>query len=267
MTSAPMRKGRLSDSARAALVGRYQAGETTPAIAKTLGVSRSTIIWTLKQYGISRRRRGSGRNYRRYLLNESAFDAVTPETSYWVGLLMADGCVYAERYGYRIYLTLHQRDTAHLEAYKRFLGTDAPIAIGKDRCARVSVSSRRIAERLISFGVVPAKSYVAEARGLENDRDFWRGVIDGDAHIRVRDDGYPVVYLVGSRPLMTQFHAFVKSVVPETAVQVKPHRSIARLVMSGSPARLVVDALYRDSSPSLPRKRVVAERIMKCGSV
>jgi hypothetical protein len=34
-----------------------------------------------------------------YTLNEKAFDQLTDEAAYWVGFLLADGCIYRDRSG------------------------------------------------------------------------------------------------------------------------------------------------------------------------
>ena len=44
----------------------------------------------------------------------------------------------------------------------------------------IRFTSKRLAGKLIAFGVTHRKSLTAKVIGLEDDKHFWRGVLDGD---------------------------------------------------------------------------------------
>lgn len=158
---------------------------------------------------------------KKYSLLDSIFDTVSEESAYWMGMLMADGWIFKEKTGNpRIAITLAEKDYAHLVKFSRFLKSTYPIL--RKTVKRhgkivyqysIRFSSKRIAEKLIGYGVVPRKSFIAKVIGLENSehlKHFWRGVFDGDGYLKNKDgkDGDRMV-LTGSNDLLIQFEDFI----------------------------------------------------------
>jgi hypothetical protein len=219
-------------------------------------------------------------------LNESIFDNPGPEARYWIGFLMADGNVSDKpKWGNRnITLGLSVRDLAHVEKFKEFVGSSNKIgirpattsvvngrAVKSGPSAHFRFSSKRIAEHLIAFGVVPRKSPIAKVIGLEFDRDFWRGVIDGDGCVTwqtLRRHNYvmPHITLCGSRALMDQFSTFIHSIIPDCKAVVRQAKKTGPVCFcrtSGMPAALIIKHLYEDAVEALDRKAATAAKIIQ----
>src|SRR6266487_6683426 len=119
-----------------------------------------------------------------HTMDESVFDAITEQSAYWIGNLMADGSIYTGKTGNpRIALTLAEGDHQHLVKFIKFLNCSNDISPKKSRingktCNQFTLrfTSKRLARKLIAFGVTHRKSLTAKVIGLEDDKHFWRGV-------------------------------------------------------------------------------------------
>ena len=116
--------------------------------------------------------------------------------------------------------------------------------------------------------VIEASDGTAKISGLENNRHFWRGVIDGDGcmSVSVRGNHHRLMLsLTGSHPLLEQFRAFVRSVISDCNATVRPSRSVYCYTIGCRQARLMVRALYEGCKIALDRKLAIAERVMAHG--
>jgi len=249
-------KHQISDGEIAA---RYQAGESTVALAAALGCSSGLVGRRLERGGVARRAGGT-----RYTVNGSAFDTVTQESAYWVGFMMADGDVHYPKAGNSPSLgaTVQTADRAHLELFREFLSYTGKVYHGRGK-SRLQVCSRDLVEALSKFGVLPRKSLTAKAIGLENDRHFWRGVVDGDGHVSAGRRGRPcrLICLAGSRNLLEQFADFVRAVAGGERPKLYPHSNIFQLYLYGDRASRVAEVLYDGCSVALARKLAQAEKM------
>jgi hypothetical protein len=119
----------------------------------------------------------------------------------------------------------------------------------------IKISSKIIAERLSTFGVVPNKSLTAKVIGLEKNRHFWRGVIVGDGYLQCRNgQNTDRIVLVGSYNLVVQFKAFVETAIPSSVIKIRPHGRIYSAYILASGARAAAKLLYEGSSIFLERK-------------
>jgi hypothetical protein len=162
-----------------------------------------------------------------HTIDESIFDIITEPSAYWAGNLMADGNIYTGKTGNpRISLTIAARDHEHLVKFRTFLICSNPILMKISKVKgkiwkqyTLRFSSKRIAENLIGFGVTARKSLTAKVIGLQDNKHFWRGVVDGDGYIKNRDgnDGDRVV-VSGSHDLMYQFMTFIENNIPNASL-------------------------------------------------
>lgn len=267
-------KGRyiISPELRAEALARYVAGDRPKNIAIALGINDWNVSVIVRRAKVSRCKvaaqqlilsRGEWIGNRKYTVDDAAFSIVTPDSAYWCGFLIADGCVV----GNKVRLKLAIKDVAHLEKFRFFLKTDAPITVSpppdkphrvmgrfvnSTASAFVTAASEQIVRDLNGFGVTPRKTYTAKVFNLDMNRDFWRGVIDGDGTIIISRD-HPYIGLVGSEPLTTQFLAFCKTIV-RTNVSVRPGKNIYKVLLSGTMAYGVIRELYGNAKTALDRK-------------
>jgi hypothetical protein len=179
-----------------------------------------------------------------------------------------------------IALSLSEKDAAHVDAFRSFMGSNhAIVRVHRHEydgyvsraAARFAFKSARVCEDLARLGVCPRKTFNAACSPeLEDNADFWRGVIDGDGTIdlprRLPRTNGAVVRLVGSRELLSQFAAFVRSISPAWRGTVRPHKSIWCVVVTGMATLPVLASLYGTEAIALPRKRDRAVNILRAGT-
>lgn len=243
------------------IVEGYQQGLSTQALAKMHGVSKSTTWRIVKRHGVAR---PAGRA-RVYSLNESAFDVVTEASAYWVGFLMADGCVTWQNNTAHVTLDASETDADHVLKFKEFLNYGGPVFVSIDRRGRhksvkpmhrLTVTSRRLASALETFGVCPRKTYTAKVRGLEGDRNFWRGVVDGDGCVSLINNGdrkTPFVGITCSVAICSQMSRWAEAVCGKRP-SVFTDGNVAQCRINGKYAVSVLRELYGNSTVHLQRK-------------
>lgn len=242
------------------MISSYLKGETITTLALKYEVSVQAIHRILRHRKIARR---STRDTQinRLPLNESAFDTITEESAYWIGFLMADGNVMEIGNSYRLSLCLHTQDLSHLERFKSFLGSGHKIHKFATKAASLSVNSRRLCDAIARYGITPRKTFTAHVIGLENNRHFWRGVIDGDGCLYIPKNRYnsPVIHLVGSCQLVNQFRDFALTSIPQSKSKVFPVGNIYKVSLSGIP---LIESLYGDCTIALQRKLDKANSVL-----
>jgi hypothetical protein len=217
------------------------------------------------------------------ILHEDAFATVTEESAYWVGFLMADGSVSpphnnAPNGAPHLSLSIAEIDAAHMEKFRAFLGCENPVyrrppgRRSKQWTLTLHLSSFRIVTDLAAFGIHPRKTYGASVVGLEGNRHFWRGIVDGDGSLGLyrRSDGRhhgmrPSLGIVGPPALIEQFRAFVSTIIPGCGYRPRHHALspyVHVLDLKDRTAKEVVHVLYGNSTVSLDRKAGMAERIL-----
>jgi hypothetical protein len=121
-------------------------------------------------------------------VNEVFFKEIdTEEKAYWLGYIMADGCVHVGD-GYRFSMT--SIDKKHLELFVKTVAyTGEAVRVKSDNknpIYTVNISNKRFVCSLIRQGVIPRKTFLLTyPHGIKKDleRHFVRGYLDGDGYI------------------------------------------------------------------------------------
>lgn len=227
-----------------------------------------------RELGVAR-----GTAARKYALNARAFLERSSEMAYWLGFIMADGCLTEGSPGKprsaAVQVTLAVTDRGHLEKLNRFLQSDTAIRYvnshgsyaGGKGAVSVAYRGREFCESLRALGVVPRKSGKESVPpGFEDDPDFWRGMIDGDGWVghSQREGCAPQAFigLCGSKDVCEAFAAFVGRRTASRPPTVSPDKSIWRVCQGGRKGADIVRILYAGACCALDRKAIVAEHIL-----
>lgn len=201
---------------------------------------------------------------------------------YWLGFILADGCIYEPGGGRQDQLCVTSKDREHLEKLRKWVGTGTINEHVEGGRWLFRASSDGLCSWLRSFGVFPRKTgrEVVDSRVKENV-DFWRGVVDGDGWVvnRIKKQTYEtkdgerkcefksaVLGLCGSFEVCEAFRNFMGWDAPVK----KGHDNCHRIVVEAKKAREGIRRLYEDAEVSLDRKKDIAMSILgmevSCGN-
>lgn len=132
-------------------------------------------------------------NRRKYKFDQGKFQNIdTEEKSYWLGYLMADGCVAKNMNT----VSICSKDKITIEKFRSFIGdTNIPILPSKN-CAGlqnqsvIKINSRKMCFDLTKHGCTPQKAYRIYIPNINKDllNHFLRGYFDGDGCFYIRKD-------------------------------------------------------------------------------
>lgn len=215
---------------------------------------------------------------RKCQLNERAFSTpLSPDAKYWVGVLLADGNVSIKKGIPIVALHLHEIDKDHIGKFRTFVKSTHKISryINK-KTGRVyysiSFSCKLMADDIAKYGIVPKKWFIAKVKGgMEDDRDLWRGVIDGDGTLGIYQKktangmirSIPYISLTGNLYICHQFKAFLEQRTGLPMPEIIPYRNSYQFSVSDHRAVRAIKLLYENCSVALDRKLEIAKRIMK----
>lgn len=264
------------------LVHEYQTlGMASYALGKQYGVCAKTIRNTLNKHGLKTRGRV------RYKTDEAYFVTIDTEAkAYFLGLMMADGCVNQKRGKdwWRISIGLNEEDGYILEAFARELKYDGKVQY-IDRSGetsfkdyrntknhrRLQVSSTKLCQDLIRHGCIANKTYCLKwlKPGVVPEHlmhHFVRGFMDGDGWVTIgkgkktSSHGTMTIGFCGTQAFMTGLRDYLTKKLgfnPRMVRKVGP--ALYKVWFGGNRvARRLVDWLYQDATIYLTRKRQVS---------
>lgn len=197
--------------------------------------------------------------------NRNIFDNIdTPEKAYWLGMIMADGCVKST--GYVFSLDLGGKDREHILSFIKFInGEEDQLYITihpqtGNELAHIQLSSKYFCDRLIELGIKPRKS--GKETFIETDftRDFIRGLIDGDGIIRT---DLTEIGLVGSYELLSKVQQIFLNELDIKPNSIMEHGVIYKISYRSKKAIYKISKyLYENNTISLPRKQKLVNQII-----
>ena len=167
-------------------------------IGKKYGVSDDTIEYWRKKFTIPKEPYLS--ISRKHFFNERYFEKIdTEEKAYWLGFLMADGCVCTSAKNSNINnvrITLQIIDKEHIELFNKAIESDYPIKEKilydkrgfSSQSASIKINSRQMCIDLEKYGIVANKTGKEIIPEIDKElvRHFIRGYFDGDGSITIQ---------------------------------------------------------------------------------
>lgn len=244
-------------------------------LSKKFNIGNSSGYRIVKRNNIEIQDR-SAFNTRKYDINHFAFSQLTNDCAYWVGMLMADGCLVDSTIPSNIIsLKLSSKDVNHLYKMKNFISSDVPLYELKNVNEHMlAFSNKTITNDLKKYGLIHRKSAKEKANEiLIPNRDFWRGCIDGDGTVSVSKCGknkfYPYISLNGSLDLCSQFSEFLFPLLNQyykpfiTNKNSFKNHLMYRTSVQGKNAIKLAYLLYDNCNYYLDRKKQVANMILE----
>jgi len=244
MPQHPMRHFYFMATNKQKCIEDYVNGMNYATVAKSNGTSVWFVKKWLKEEGVKLRKAAT--KPRIYTLNEDCFSINTPESNYWAGFLAADGSIGKDNV---VNLTIQARDIKHLELYRDFIGSNAPFYhFEKHNTNKLEFCSRKIVCDLATYGIQrnKTKNYTVPD-SIKFNADFWRGMIDGDGHISIKDTNttkdFPIIGLCGTIDTCNSFRDYCLNIHLFKA-KVNRHGSIFAIRIGGVAATKILNEIY-----------------------
>jgi len=256
----------VSEQTKEKVVQLYLNGTSIRKTALALGINRQTCNSILKNKNIQLREWDN----RTYKVNDFYFSQIDSENkAYWLGFLMADGCVCGSDNA--LVLGLSSKDRNHLEKFKNDLEAEIPIydrlqhtGYSKNTFfSSIKISSKQIKNDLQKNGIFPQKTFVAKPIEINNSfaRHFWRGMVDGDGWV-CKYETKSVIGLCGTYEIVDGFAKFIAEALGFKKLVPKKHSSIFKIVYCGTQnIKQIASLLYGNADAFLDRKKKIADII------
>ena len=125
-------------------------------------------------------------------INQDFFKIWSPQMSYILGYIAADGCIYKRKNRKNSYtLNITSKDKDNLLKMGKNLSPDCSISIKYNSqrlpYSQIQISNREICGDLISLGILPRKTYNLNFIKVPEEyfSDFVRGFFDGDGTVYI----------------------------------------------------------------------------------
>lgn len=250
----------------------YVSGINLRTLSKECQIYEKKLSQILKNEGVLRNRGG----VIKHTYNENSFDEINEFSSYWLGFLMADGSITKSQKTKYLKLGLKISDIKHVEKFKKFLNASCLVRTydnsrnsfnkKKNKIAQISLTaSNHLVETLANYGVVQNKTKNATASdNLASNKDFWRGIIDGDGWITITTQRkLPCIGVCGSYNICQQFADYARIVDWTCEAQVTQNtksKICYQFQTTGNHAQLLIENLYKNCTVALDRKLKLAQR-------
>lgn len=167
-------------------------------ICKKYNLKRSSIYRVLRKFRKSKPRPT-------YSVNNNYFKEIdTPEKAYWLGWLASDGTINNETN--IISICLQERDSEILKKLLSYIESSHPLKFHAKQSERHQnkigfyISSKKLREQLVNFGIVPNKTLITCVPNIEKSllKYFIRGYFDGDGCISFSEKRKTLLFSISS---------------------------------------------------------------------
>jgi hypothetical protein len=206
------------------------------------------------------------------------FDNITPDSAYWIGFLFADGSIVKKKVGSpTLTVGLQASDRGHLEKLLTFMESNHQIydTVSTIRGktfpgARITIAAPKIVEALYRYGMCEKSLARIAPPCLQDSRDFWRGLVDGDGHVgtseRIRESGNVGTAfrfeLCGGKTLVEQFLTYLRGHGIGLGTTIMEQGEIFRARMGGDTALRGMRLLYEGALLALERKKALVDSLL-----
>lgn len=207
------------------------------------------------------------------LLRHDYFETIDTEAkAYYLGLLVADGCVVKSKDTRGDQISIELTDKEILEELQKEIRSGGKLYRNKreDRYNSTytwSVRSDKMARDLEKYGVIPNKTYLTDELyyDLREDlkRHYIRGIVDGDGSIYWSRDTWNLNVTSKSENFLEELQdVFMELTGKENRKKITNYNGVHKLVyVSGDVSKLCY-VLYKDSNFYLPRKKELAKTVV-----
>lgn len=234
----------------------YKKLGTIKKIAEHFNTSQQTISRLFDHYSIKRNKNIGNKKHN---FNEDYFENIdNEEKAYWLGFLMADGCVYkGTGNSYRLQINLKYDDVGHLRKFQSTIGSDYSIQrkeINNSVAALLKINSTKMCNDLIKHGVIERKSKICILPEIDKCfyRHFIRGYFDGDGCIKftINDRARTSFSIVCGEDMANSFSEIL-------GIKKRYIRNDLFEVYTANRKKIleIYDTLYKDSKVYLQRKK------------
>lgn len=194
--------------------------------------------------------------YRKYTLNENYFNkTLTEEQAYWLGFIMADGCISRGR---SLMIRINERDLTHLKKIQKTLSSNSKIRYERDKIVNFTVHSRTLCTDLAQYGIVDNKTFTTKIPDIPKYliRHFIRGLFDGDGSLSINNKKRTAHFTIAaSNILATQIQDVMVDEIGLSKNKLIQRSSILIVSYGGRKQVLkICDWLYKDATVYLDRK-------------
>lgn len=232
----------------------YSTGVGTVAISRTLSIHRVTVQRWLKRNLVSLRKTSPHSHY-----NISYFSNYTPESCYWAGFFLADGCIRSDKDTVSLHLKGSDKD--HLYKFSSAISAaSGRVRTERNGSCRIDVSGMWYPKDLNQyFGITPRKSLTTtfpEQVPPEFWSSFIRGIFDGDGSVGLHSSIYggTAMNFVGTLSLLTKLSIIFNTIVgvylkgDHRLPRIQKKGNCCQLSYSGRNADKILSFIYEESS-------------------
>lgn len=194
----------------------------------------------------------------------------TPEKAYWIGFIMADGCIHIqnmETMRGHFSIDIGGNDVKHLYKFSHFVEAQEEIvqhtthSITGNDLVHIQLCCAATLRDLYNLGLRPNKSGKETWIETPFPADFIRGCYDGDGYIK---KNLTNIGLVGSYDLLSKIQQVFLQELGVEPKTIGKHGTIYRIEYTSlSDRQKIANYLWYDGCVSLDRKQELADKIKK----